>query len=62
MNERQGVWFLAALFGLLFVLVNAVNLVFVGGDAVRDVVAIGLGALLTIIAFVRLRPWKGARD
>jgi hypothetical protein len=61
MNERQtGIWFLAAL-GVLFVLLNLVNLVFVDGAVARDLVAIGLGGLLTIVAHARWHSWKGVR-
>ena len=62
MNERQkGTWFLAAAFGVLFVLLNLVNLVFVDGAVARDLVAIGLGSLLTIVAYARWHGWKGVR-
>ena len=62
MNGRQSnVWLLAAGFGVLFALLNLVNLVFVSGADVRDLVATGLGVFLAILGYVRSRGSEGAR-
>jgi hypothetical protein len=60
-SQLTGIWFLAAVFGVLFVLLSLVRLVFLDGDVARDLVAIGLGSLLTVVAFARSRGWKGVR-
>jgi hypothetical protein len=60
MSERQaGVWFLGVVFGVVFLLLNLVNLLFLDGEVVRDLVAIGLGGLLAVVSFARARGWKG---
>jgi uncharacterized membrane protein len=61
MNETRQKWFLAgAVLGVLFALLNLVNLVAIEGDATRDAVAIGLGVACAIVAYARYRGWKGA--
>ncbi|HET9461118.1 MAG TPA: hypothetical protein VFO56_04210 [Gaiellaceae bacterium] len=52
---------MAAGFGVLFVLLNVVNLVFLEGDVARDLVAIALGVLVAAVAYARARGWKGVR-
>ncbi len=62
MSDRQTrIWLVAAGFGAVFALLNLVNLVFVAGDVVRDLVAIALGALLVILFYARSRGWQGVR-
>ncbi|HJS49739.1 MAG TPA: hypothetical protein VJ745_05400 [Gaiellaceae bacterium] len=54
------VWLLVgAGFGVSFVVLNLVNLVFEDGDVARDLVAIGLGGGVAAVAFARYRGWKG---
>jgi len=58
---QNGIWLVAAGFGVLFVLLNVVNLVFLEGDVARDLVAIALGVLMAAVAYARARGWKGVR-
>jgi hypothetical protein len=54
------VWMpMAAAFGVAFVLLNFVNLVFVDGDRARDIVAMSLGGLVVAVAVARYRGWRG---
>ena len=63
MTERDTrVWMpLAVVLGVLMALLNLANLVFVEGDVARDVVAMGLGGLLVVVAVARYRGWRGLR-
>jgi len=52
---------MAAAFGVVFALLNVVNLVFIEGDRARDIVAMSLGGLLVAVALARYRGWRGLR-
>jgi hypothetical protein len=39
-----------------------VNLVAIDGDVVRDLVGLGLGAIMTAAALARYLGWRGARS
>jgi len=58
-RDTRGWMLLGAVFGVLFVVLNLVNFVFVGGDGARDLVAMGLGGLLAAVALARYRGWRG---
>ena len=63
MSGRRTWWLAGAALGVLFVLFSLVELAFVDGDAVRDLVGIGLGGLMVAAALARYRGWReeGAR-
>jgi len=52
-------WWLAGIsLGVLFVLLNIVQLAFVDGDGVRDLVGVGLGGVMIVAAGARYRGWR----
>ena len=56
-------WWIGGLaLGVGFVLVNLVELAFVGGDATRDLVGVALGCVMVAAAVARLRGWRGLRS
>jgi hypothetical protein len=55
-------WLAGAALGAVFVALNAVNLVAIDGDVVRDLVGLGLGAIMTAAALARYLGWRGARS
>lgn len=62
MNGGGRTWWVAgASLGVLFVFLNLVELAFVEGDLVRDLVGIGLGCIMVAAALARLRGWGGVR-
>ena len=57
------IWWIGGLaLGVGFVLVNLVELAFVGGDATRDLVGVALGCVMVAAAVARLRGWRGLRS
>ena len=55
-------WWIGGLaLGVGFVLLNVVELAFVGGDATRDLVGVALGCVMAAAAVARLRGWRGLR-
>ena len=59
MNGSHRSWWLVGIaLGVLFVLLNLVQLAFVGGDGVRDLVGIGLGGVMIVAATARYRGWR----
>ena len=61
MSSGRTWWVAGASLGVLFVLLNLVELVFVDGDGIRDLVGIALGGLMVAAAVARIRGWGGAR-
>jgi hypothetical protein len=59
-GARRSWWLAGVALGVLFVLFNLVELAFVDGDGARDLVGIGLGALMIGAALVRYRGWEGS--
>jgi hypothetical protein len=55
-------WWLAGIgLGVVFVLLNLVQLAFVEGDGIRDLVGAGLGGVMIVAAGARYRGWgRGA--
>jgi hypothetical protein len=59
-NERSHeMWLVGVVLGVLFVLFSLVHLVFLDGDVAPDLVGVGLGAVLAVVAYARARGWKG---
>jgi hypothetical protein len=54
-------WLVGVVLGVLFVLLSFVDAVFLDGHLARDLVGIGLGALLAVVAYAKSRGWQGVR-
>ena len=52
---------MGAVFGVLFALLNLVNLIALDGEVARDLIGMALGVVATIAAYARYRGWKGWR-
>jgi hypothetical protein len=60
MSERGNNWLLAgAVVGVLFTLLNLANLGFLDGDVARDLIAVAIGIVWTMVAYARHLGWKG---
>jgi hypothetical protein len=57
--SAQRSWWLAGIaLGVLFLLLNLVQLAFVDGDGARDLVGMGLGGVMIVAATARYRGWR----
>jgi len=61
-GSRNLWWLVGVALGVLFVVLNLVNLVAIGGDVARDVIGLGLGAVMTAAALARFLGWKAVRS
>ena len=61
MTSGRTWWTVGLALGVVFVLLNLVQLAFVDGDATRDLVGVTLGCVMVAAAVARLRGWKGLR-
>jgi flagellar motor component MotA len=60
MNERGNNWLLlGAVLGVLFTLLNLANLVFLARDVARNLIAVAIGIVWTMVAYARYLGWKG---
>ena len=59
-SGRRYWWLAGAVLGAAFVVVNLVNLVFVGGDAGRDLIGFLLGSVMVLVATARFLGWREA--
>jgi hypothetical protein len=53
-------WLVGVALGTVFVVVNLVNLVAIGGDVGRDLLGLVLGAVMTAAALARYLGWETA--
>jgi hypothetical protein len=60
-TSRTILWITGLALGVVFVLINLVELAFVDGDATRDLVGASLGCVMVAAAVARLRGWKALR-
>jgi hypothetical protein len=58
MNAYRSWWLAGIALGILFALLNLVQLAFVDGDGVRDLVGVALGGVMIVAAGARYRGWR----
>jgi hypothetical protein len=59
-GNRNVWWLVGVALGAVFVVLNLVNLVAIGGDVGRDLLGLALGAVMTAAALARYLGWKAA--